>query len=67
MPEYDPRAVSDSLAALLRLVRAGDLTASETTVLRLEGAYLALVALSEGRIPDLSELELPTALHESDG
>lgn len=66
MTTPDARATADAIAGLLRLVSDGSLDASEATRCRLEGAYIALVALAEGRAPDISDLNQGPYLHESD-
>jgi len=67
-PQENPdlTAAVDAIAKVLRAIHAGDLTAPSGATARLEGAYIALSSLADGRAPSPEDLLSDSILHETD-
>jgi hypothetical protein len=52
----NPAEAADAIAQVLRAIHAGDLTAPSGATARLEGAYIALRSLADGRAPSPEDL-----------
>jgi len=62
----DPGDAAALLGKLLSAIHSGELTAPSGAIARLEGAFIALRSLDDGRAPSAKDLVGDLSLHDTD-